>query len=72
MSEVLLTFALAVALAWLLGLHMARALADSPTRIDRYFAPIERLLCLLTGADAARGMSWRGYAKWRSLTVCAV
>ena len=63
MFQVLLTLALAVALAWPLGLYMAKALGDSPTRIDRYFAPIERLLYVLTGVDAARGMSWRGYAK---------
>jgi potassium-transporting ATPase potassium-binding subunit len=69
MLEILITLALIVALAWPLGLYMAAALGETPTRVDRYFGPLERILYKLAGVDAARGMSWRGYA--RAFVVCS-
>ncbi len=69
MLEILITLALIVALAWPLGRYMAAALGETPTRIDRYFGPLEGILYKLAGVDAARGMSWRGYAK--AFVVCS-
>ena len=62
MWEILITLALLAALAWPLGQYMAAALGDAPSRVDRFFGPIERLLYKLIGLDATRGMSWRGIA----------
>lgn len=70
MFEILIVLALIVALAWPLGRYMAAALGDAPTRLDRYFGPLERVLYKLAGVDAARGMSWRGYA--RAFVTCSV
>ncbi len=62
MWEVLITLAAVVALAWPLGRYLAIALGDAPSRLDRVFGPVERLVYRLTGIDASRGMSWRGIA----------
>jgi K+-transporting ATPase ATPase A chain len=62
MWEITLTLALVVALAWPLGRYLAIALGDAPSRFDRLFAPIERLIYRLIGVDETRGMSWRGIA----------
>src|SRR4249919_1460074 len=62
MWEIFITLAAVVALAWPLGRYLAAALGDAPTRIDRVFAPIERLVYRAIGVDATRGMTWRGIA----------
>ena len=46
--------------ATLAELARAIALGDAPSRVDRVFGPIERLLYRVMGVDPARGMSWRG------------
>jgi potassium-transporting ATPase potassium-binding subunit len=69
MLEILITLALIVALAWPLGLYMAAALGETASRVDRFFGPLERLLYKIAGVDAARGMSWRGYA--RAFVLCS-
>jgi K+-transporting ATPase ATPase A chain len=62
MPEILISLFAIFALAWPLGRYMALALGDAPSRLDRVFGPIERLLYRLIGLDPARGMSWRGIA----------
>ncbi|MGQ0799506.1 MAG: potassium-transporting ATPase subunit KdpA [Pseudomarimonas sp.] len=61
--EIPLTLALLVALAWPLGRYLAIALADAPSRVDRIFGPIERIVYMLFGVDPRRGMTWVGIAK---------
>lgn len=62
MTEVLLVFALAIALGWPLGRYLAAVMRGAPMRGDREFGWIERPLYRLLGTDPQRGMSWRGYA----------
>lgn len=63
MLETLIVLMSALALAWPLGRYLAIALGDAPSRLDRLFGPIERLLYRLSGIDAGRGMGWRGIAQ---------
>ncbi len=63
MWEVFVTLAIIIAAAWALGRYMSAALGDTPTRIDRVFAPIEKVFYRLSGIDANKGMSWQGIAK---------
>lgn len=63
MIEALLVFALAIGLGWPLGRYLAAVMRGEPMKLDRAFAFVERPLYRLLGADPARGMSWRGYAK---------
>jgi potassium-transporting ATPase potassium-binding subunit len=72
MIETLLVFALAIALGWPLGHYIARVMRGAPMRGDIVFAPVERALYRMLGVDAARGMSWRGYAKAFALSNLAV
>lgn len=62
MWEIIITIFLSLALAWPLGRYMAAALGDSPTRLDRLFSPIEKMLYRAIGVDPSRGMTWRGIA----------
>ncbi|WP_394001421.1 potassium-transporting ATPase subunit KdpA [Luteimonas sp. WGS1318] len=62
MTEVLLVFALAIALGWPLGRYLAAVMRGAPMRGDRVFGWIERPLYRLLGTEPQRGMSWRGYA----------
>lgn len=63
MTEILLVFALAIALAWPLGRYLAKVMRGAPMRGDRPFGWIEKPVYRLLGTDPQRGMSWRGYAK---------
>ena len=63
MIDILLVFALAIALGWPLGLYLARVMRGAPSPLDRVFGPLERAIYRALGTDATRGMSWRGYAK---------
>ena len=63
MIEVLLVFALAIGLAWPLGLYLAKVMRGVPMRGDRVFGWLEKPVYRLLGTDPQRGMSWRGYAK---------
>ena len=63
MWEILLTLAILVALAWPLGRYLAVALGDAPSRLDRVFGPVERVVYRLCGVDPQRGMSWQGIAR---------
>lgn len=63
MWEILLTLAILVALAWPLGRYLALALGDAPSRLDRVFGPVERVVYRLCGVDPGRGMTWQGIAR---------
>ncbi len=77
MIEALLIFTLAIGLGWPLGRYLAAVMRGEPMRgdrlpLDRMFGFIERPLYRLLGTDAARGMTWRGYAKAFALSNLAV
>ncbi|RDZ28878.1 potassium-transporting ATPase subunit KdpA [Lysobacter silvisoli] len=75
MIEILLVFALAIALGWPLGRYLAQVMRGAPSRLDRVFAPLERALYRALGIDPARGMSWRGYAwafGWSNLVLAGL
>lgn len=63
MNEVILIYVTAFALAWPLGLYMAKAFAVTPNGLDRVFGPVERLLYKTGGIDAQAQMDWRDYGK---------
>ncbi|MBW8312729.1 MAG: potassium-transporting ATPase subunit KdpA [Rhizobium sp.] len=63
MWEILLTLAILFALAWPLGRYLAVALGDAPSRLDRVFGPVERVVYILCGVDPRRGMAWQGIAR---------
>lgn len=61
MTEILLILLASVALAFPLGLYLARVMRGAPMRGDAVFAWVEKPLYWLLGVNPARGMSWRGY-----------
>lgn len=63
MWEIFVTLAIIVAAAWALGRYMSTALGDTPSRVDRVFAPAEKMFYRLIGINANKGMSWHGIAK---------
>jgi len=62
MTEALVILLAGIALAWPLGLYLARLMRGTPMRIDPLFRWIEQPLYRLLGVDPDRAMSWRGYA----------
>ena len=72
MTETLLVYALAIALAWPLGRYLAAVMRGAPMRGDRAFALIETPIYRLLGTDPRRGMGWRGYAKAFALSNLVV
>lgn len=72
MTEILLVFALAIALAWPLGHYLAKVMRGAPMFGDRLFGWFEKPVYRLLGTDPQRGMSWRGYAKAFLLSNLAV
>lgn len=61
MSDVILTLALAVALALPLGAWMHTVFARRSHPLDRIFDPIERLIYRAIGVDPNAPMGWRRY-----------
>lgn len=51
-----------LALAWPLGLYMARVFQGEPCLLSRVCGPLERLLHRLCGIDPRQEMDWKGYA----------
>ena len=72
MIEVLLVFALAIALAWPLGRYLANVMRGEPMRGDRMFGWLEKPVYRLLGTHPQFGMSWRGYAKAFLLSNVAI
>ena len=62
MTEPFLLFVLAIALAWPLGLYLAKVMRGAPMRGDALFGLIEKPIYALLGTRPQQGMSWRGYA----------
>ena len=61
MIEALVILLASIALAWPLGLYLARLMRGTPMRIDPLFRWIETPLYRVLGVDPAHAMSWRGY-----------
>jgi K+-transporting ATPase ATPase A chain len=63
MTEILLTYLIAIALALPLGAWLYRVLVDKPMPGDGLFGLIERPIYTVLGVDPKRGMTWQGYAR---------
>ncbi|MCD9088724.1 potassium-transporting ATPase subunit KdpA [Stenotrophomonas sp. SY1] len=61
MTEAVLLILTSLALAWPLGLYLARLMRGTPMRIDILFHWIEKPLYRVLGVDPNHSMSWRGY-----------
>ncbi|MGH8054904.1 MAG: potassium-transporting ATPase subunit KdpA [Stenotrophomonas sp.] len=61
MTETLVILLASIALAWPLGLYLARLMRGTPMRIDVLFHWIEKPLYRVLGVDPKHSMSWRGY-----------
>jgi len=61
MTETLVILLAGIALAWPLGLYLARLMRGTPMRIDVLFHWIEKPLYRVLGVDPTHSMSWRGY-----------
>jgi len=60
--RVILYFLVLFALAWPLGLYMARVYEGRPVFWDRVARPVERLVYRLCGISPETEMDWKGYA----------
>ncbi|MBK5942233.1 potassium-transporting ATPase subunit KdpA [Halochromatium roseum] len=63
MNEVLLIYAVALLLAWPLGLYLATIYSPRPTALDRLFGPVEWVLYRAIGVDPLAPMHWKAYGK---------
>lgn len=61
MIEPIIIILASLALAWPLGLYLARLMRGTPMRIDVLFHWIEKPLYRVLGVDPNHSMSWRGY-----------
>ena len=60
--QVVVYLAVLLALVWPVGAYMARVFADTPNRVTRFGAPVERGLYRLCGIRADEEMGWKRYA----------
>ena len=60
-SEILFTLAVTLALAWPLGLYMARVWQGQSTWLDPVLRPVERVLYMTFGVKPEKGQTWLGY-----------
>ncbi len=61
--QILMFFGVLIALAWPLGLYMARVYeGKSLFGLDRALGPLERLTYRLCGVRASDEMNWKSYA----------
>ena len=61
-AEIVLTLAITVALAWPLGVYMARVWQGERTWLDPVLKPVERLVYGASGIKPDKGQTWFGYA----------
>ena len=61
MIEPIIIILASLALAWPLGLYLARLMRGTPMRTDVLFHWIEKPLYRVLGVDPNHSMSWRGY-----------
>jgi K+-transporting ATPase ATPase A chain len=60
-AEIGLTIGLAVALAWPLGVYLAKVLQGERTWLTTALLPVERLFYSAAGIDPQKGQTWVGY-----------
>lgn len=70
-GQVLLYFAILLALVKPLGLCMARLYQGRRTFLSPLLAPVERLFYRLAGVDATQEMDWKGYTAATGMAVLA-
>ncbi len=61
-AEIAITIAVSVALAWPLGIYMARVWQGEKTWLDPVFKPVERLVYAAGGVKPEKGQNWLAYA----------
>ncbi|HLZ74917.1 potassium-transporting ATPase subunit KdpA, partial [Phenylobacterium sp.] len=61
-AEIALTLAVTVALAWPLGIYMARVWQGEKTWLDPVLKPVERLVYAGCGVKPEKGQNWIAYA----------
>jgi K+-transporting ATPase ATPase A chain len=61
-SEIVFTLALSVALAWPLGIYLARVWKGESTWLDPVLRPVEAVLYRSFGVDPKRDQNWLAYA----------
>ena len=61
-GEIVLTIAVTIALAWPLGIYMARVWAGEGTWLDPVLRPVERLVYAGCGVRPDKGQNWIAYA----------
>ena len=61
-AEIALTLAVTVALAWPLGVYMARVWAGERTWLDPVLRPVEKALYAACGVKPEKGQTWLAYA----------
>jgi K+-transporting ATPase ATPase A chain len=61
-GEIAFTIAITVALAWPLGIYLARVWQGERTWLDPVLRPVERLVYAGCGVDPKKGQTWFGYA----------
>ncbi|MDB5438205.1 MAG: potassium-transporting ATPase, subunit [Caulobacteraceae bacterium] len=61
-AEIALTIALMVAIAWPLGIYMARVWKGESTWLDPVLKPVERLVYAGCGVKEGKGQNWIAYA----------
>jgi K+-transporting ATPase ATPase A chain len=61
-AEIALTIAVTVALAWPLGIYMARVWTGERTWLDPVLKPVERLVYAGCGVKPEKGQNWLAYA----------
>ena len=60
-AEIALTIGLSAALAWPLGLYLARVFQGGRTWLDPVMKPAEALIYRACGVDPQKGQGWTGY-----------
>jgi K+-transporting ATPase ATPase A chain len=61
-AEIALTIILTIAVAWPLGMYLARVWAGERTWLDPMLKPVERLTYAACGVKPAKGQNWLAYA----------
>ena len=60
-TEIVLTIALSVALAWPLGIYLARVFQGERTWLEPALRPVERLFYRSAGVEETQSQNWLGY-----------
>lgn len=60
--DLILVLAIALISSWLLSPYVSKIFTGTPSKIDKFFGPIERAIFKLIGIDPTDGMGWKEYA----------